>query len=170
MQVQDYAAYYAERTEEELLRLFLDSDQLTDDANLALSAELNRRGLAKPERIASFRAEEAERTREVASNPGQFFFIHPYGIGRKRFGKADRTFDAESGVEEFTTTVFAVLLWVPLIPTGTYRMRRHTKSPSSRAAAFERLPLDWVQIMQVWAATSAVAVLIMLLFRLIMLR
>src|SRR5258708_27948363 len=106
MQVEDYAAYYAERTEEELLRLFLDSDQLTDDANLALSAELNRRGLAKPERIASFRAEEAERTREVASNPGQFFFIHPYGIGRTRFVKADRTFHAQSVAEAFPTTLF----------------------------------------------------------------
>src|SRR5258708_12319017 len=116
MQVQDYAAYYAERTEEELLRLFLDSDQLTDDANLALSAELNRQGLAKPERIASFRAEEAERTREVASNPGQFFFIHPYAIGRTRVATADHPFYPESGGKEFTTTLFATLLWVPLIP------------------------------------------------------
>jgi hypothetical protein len=170
MQIQDYATHYAERTDEELLRLLLESDQLTDDANLALSGELNRRGLDKPERIASFRIEEEKRKREIANHPGHFFFIHYYGIGRKRFGKADRKVDPESGVEEFTTTVFAVFFWIPLIPLGSYRMRRHTKSLASGAPAFERLPLDWVQIMQVWAATGVVAVLIMLVLRLMMRR
>jgi hypothetical protein len=45
LQVQDFLRGYEARTDEELLRLALERDQLTADANLALSSELSRRGL-----------------------------------------------------------------------------------------------------------------------------
>src|SRR5260221_4699000 len=146
MQVQDFARHYAEVTDEELLRLALVPDQLTDDANLALNAELSARRLGKPEHLARFHAQEEERKREIARQTGQFFLIHPYGIGRMRFGKAARRFDSDSGLEEFTTTVFVVLFWLPLIPTGTYRALGKRGFLRRKIQVLEKLPLNWAQV------------------------
>src|SRR5256885_3451885 len=105
MQIQDFARRYTEITDEELLRLALVPEQLTDDATLALNAELSARGLNKPEHMTTFRAQEEERKREIDRETGRLFLISPYGIGRMRFGRTARRFDAESGLEEFTTTI-----------------------------------------------------------------
>jgi len=82
------------------------------------------------------------------------FLLHPYGIGRKRFGKAERTYDAHTGMERFKTTVFIVLLWLPLIPRGTYLVERKREFLSSEMTVLEKLPLDWDQILQVWAIAA----------------
>lgn len=164
MQVQGFARHYAEITDEELLRLALVPDQLTDDANLALNAELSARGLGKPEHLARFHTQEEERKREVARQTGQFFLIAPYGIGRMRFGRAARRFDSESGLEEFTTTVFTVLLWMPLIPTGTYRVLGKRGFRPRKIHVMEKLPLDWAQVGRVWAAALVGATVFLVAF------
>lgn len=81
--------------------------------------------------------------------------MHPYGIGRKRFGKADRIFNPETGRERFKTTVFIVLLWFPLIPTGTFLVERKRRFLSSPITFVERLPLDWEQVLKVWIVVAA---------------
>jgi len=150
MQFSDFAKEYAAKTDEELLRLALAPDQLTEDANCALSAELRSRGLGENERIAEFQQEEQGREQQQEEDTGQLWFLHPYGIGRKRFGKAGYVFDSISGLEEFSTTVFIVMFWLPLIPTGTYRVRRKKQLLSSHMEVLERLPLDWTQVLTAW--------------------
>ena len=76
------------------------------------------------ERLSSFREQEEQRKQELSRNPGSLFVIHPYGIGRKRFGKANRIYNPETGMERFKTTVFVVLFWLPLIPNGTFLVER----------------------------------------------
>jgi hypothetical protein len=57
-------------------------------------------------------------------------------------------------MERFTTTVFVVLFWLPLIPTGTYRVQRKKQFFSSDMVILEKLPLDWTQVLGVWAVAA----------------
>ena len=162
MEMQDLAAEYETRSNEELLRLALYPEQLTSEAVIVLNNELAKRGINGAEQLDAFRKAEEERTAKVASNPGSFFFLHPWGVGRRHFGKAERVYNSANGVERFRTTVFVVLFWVPLIPTGTYLVERRLKSLSRRTIFREKLTLDWEQVLKVWvvAATCIFAIIV----------
>ena len=116
MAIQDVTRGYEIKTDEELLRLALDQDQLTPEAAAALASELSRRGIDGTERLNSFREEE-ERKAEQDKKPRQLFFIEPWGVGFRRFGKADCILLSKTGRERFRTTVFVVLI---LVPVHTY--------------------------------------------------
>ena len=49
MDVEHPAEEYASKSDEELLQLALNPEQLTPEANVALSGELSKRGIAIPE-------------------------------------------------------------------------------------------------------------------------
>jgi hypothetical protein len=165
--IQDFAREYGTKTDEELLRLALEPDELTDEARFALSAELRTRGIDTPTRLAALRNEEESRKDEQAKNIGRMGLLHPYGIGRSRFGKADYRFDSQSGLEEFVTTVFVVLLWFPLIPTGTYRIQRKRAFFSGQMTVLEKLPLDWEQVLKVWVIAAGSLLLLVWAFKLL---
>lgn len=93
MEIQDFAEEYEKKTDEELLRLALTSEQVTPDANVALNDELRRRRINTVDKLRAFNGEEDERRKEVEKNPGTLFFFYHLGIGRKRFGKADYTYN-----------------------------------------------------------------------------
>jgi hypothetical protein len=150
MEIQDFAKEYTTKSNEELLRLALDTTQLTIEANFALSAELRNRGLDTKDQIHNFRQLEYERKQKEELDIGRLWLLHPYGIGRKRFCEGRYSFDSASGIEEFTTTIFVILLWLPLIPTGTYRVRREKGVRPIQINAIQRLPLDWGQVAKVW--------------------
>ena len=154
MEIQELAAQYETQSNEELLRLALYPEQLTSEAMLVLNNELLKRRIHGPEQLDAFRKAEEERTAKVASNPGSYFFIYPWGVGRRRFGKAERVYNSTTGVDRFKTTVFVVLFWVPLIPTGTYLVERRLKSISRRIIFREKLPLDWEQVLKVWIVAA----------------
>lgn len=86
MDIQDFVKEYQSKTEEELLRLELVSEQLTPDAIAALQDELARRQINGTDRLSAFRKQEAQRQTEQARDPGRLFSV--YSIGRSRFGKA----------------------------------------------------------------------------------
>ncbi len=167
MEIQDLAAEYETRSDEELLRLALYPEQLASEAVMVLNNELAKRGINGAEPLNAFRKAEEERKAEVASNPGSLFFIAPWGIGRRRFGKAERIYNPETGLERFRTTVFVVLFWVPLIPTGTYLVERRRKSLSGRTIFREKLALDWEQVLKVWIVTVACIFAVMVAFGLL---
>jgi hypothetical protein len=143
VELQELAEEYQRKTDEELLRLALDRTQLTPEASSILNDEISRRRINITERLGVFSAEEEQRKEEQRNDAGKFFVIHPYGIGRKRFGKAERVYNPETGMERFRTTVFVVLFWLPLIPTGTFLVERERSFLSSRVTVLKRLPLDW---------------------------
>ncbi len=157
MQLFDFFKEYEARTDEELLRLSLESDQLTDDANQALSIVMRNRGIATEERKREFQQEEARAEGERANNIGHLAVFHPLGIGRKRYSKFDHQFDRTSGMEQFITTIFVVIFWLPLIPIGTYRVQRKRRFFfSSKMTVLEKMPLNWTQVLAVWAVTSLI--------------
>jgi hypothetical protein len=164
VEIQDLAYEYHRKTDEELLRLALDSADLTREANVMLNNELSRREINSAERLAAFRAEEEQRKQEERKEAGRLFVLHPYGIGRDRFGKADRVYDATTRVERFKTTVFVVLIWFPLIPTGTFLVEKK-RSLFSRVTILRRLPLDWEQVLQVWVVATGILLTIIVAFR-----
>lgn len=163
----DFAEEYRSKTDEELLRLALDPAQLIPEANAALNGELSRRQINNTERLRAFRGEEEQRKEEQNRNPGKLFVVHPYGIGRKRFGKAERIYNPETGMERFKTTVFVVFLWLPLIPTGTFLMERKREFLSNQMTVLERIPLDWEQVLKVWVVASATLLAAIWVFKLL---
>lgn len=164
MEMQALIEEYLAKTDEELLRLSLDSEDLTPEASTVLSNELARRDIGSTQQLEAFRREEEQSKVEQSKKPGTLFLLHPYGIGRDRFGKADYVFNSETGIERFKTTVFVVLLWLPLIPTGTYMVERKRRFFSNEMPVLEKLPLDWEQVLKVWiVAAASLLVLIWLL-------
>lgn len=153
LQFRDFAKEYSGRLDEDLLRLVLVSSDLTDEARLALTSELTRRGLSE-QQVREFEMEETERKQQLESETGKLFFLPHYGIGRNRFCKGDCVFDEVSGFEEFTTTIFVILFWIPLVPTGTFRVRRTKRFMlGSEMEVLRRLPMNWGQVAVVWSLT-----------------
>lgn len=143
MQVQDFAKEYETKNDEELLRLTLDPSQLTEEANQALFAELRKRRLDNKQQVDTFRQQENKRKQKEESDIGRLWISPRTGIGRRRFCKGDYRVDPSTGIEEFTTTVFVLIFWMPLIPTGTYRVSRNKQSLISQMRGIEKLPLNW---------------------------
>ena len=156
MEIQNFAEEYQSKTDDELLRLALDSEQLTPEAGAALNDELARRRIDKHEQLEAFIQQEEERKEEQRRNSGNLFILHPYGVGRDRFGKAGCIYSPETGKERFKTTVFVVLLWLPLIPTGTFIVEKKRAFFSRQVTVLQRLPLDWEQVLKVWVVASAI--------------
>jgi hypothetical protein len=57
-----------------------------------------------------------------------------------RFGRGSRVYDPKTGLEQFRTTVFVVLFFFPLIPTGTYLVERKRVLPD-KLTVLEKLHL-----------------------------
>jgi hypothetical protein len=150
LQLQDFARQYAGMQDEELLRLALAPQELMPEALDALNAEMSRRGLRSEEHLQAFRVQEEHREKKFELRELQRKkLLYPQGLGQARFCKADYTSDPATGYEEFRTTFFFLLFWLPLFPVGTYRVRRKKDSGSDFVAA-ERVPLSWHQVLQVW--------------------
>ena len=167
VELQDLAEEYKSKTDEELLRLALDPTQLTPEANSALNDELARRRINNAERIRAFREEEERRKEEQSKDTGSLFLIHPYGIGRMRFGKADRSYGPKTSIEQFKTPVFVVLFWLPLIPTGTFLVERESAFLRNQMIVLKRLLLDWEQVLNVWLVTAGTLLAVIWAFKLL---
>ena len=166
MEYADFVHAYAEKSDDELLRLQLDSKDLTLHASAALTEELARRGIGTRDHLNAFSERERQRKQEQSANPGNLFIISRLGIGRWYFGKRDRTIESLTKIERFRTTVFILFLWFPLILTGSYLIEKQRGFFSNKIKVLSRLPLDWEQVVKVWAvAFSSLLVLIWLIRR-----
>jgi len=167
MEHQELVKRYATKSDEELLRIRLDSTNLRQEATIALAGELAKRGLGGEDKLSAFREREEEREETESKNPGNLFLASRFGIGRWYFGKAERSFDSATRIERFQTTVFILLLWFPLIPTGTYLIRKRAGFFANKITVERKLPLDWGQILRVWGvALAGLAALIFVIKRL----
>ncbi len=167
VEIQYLIEEYRGKTDEELLRLALDPEQLTPAANVVLHDELARRRINSAEGLSAFRKDEEQRKEEQGKNIGSLFVFHSCGIGRKRFGKAGRIYSPETEMERFKTTIFIVLFWLPLIPTGTFLIERKRAFLPNQMKVLEKLPLDWEQVLTVWVITSAILLVVILMLRLL---
>lgn len=165
MTYEEYASAYAVKNDAELLRLQLQAKDLTLEASAALTSELSRRGINGPDSLKVFRDREQQRKERESTNPGSLFVAH-FGIGRWYFGKEDRIVDPGTGIERFKTTIFIVLLFFPLVPTGTYLVEKKPGFLSKKIRVLQKLPLNWKQVLKIWGtAISALFLLFWVLRR-----
>jgi hypothetical protein len=153
MDLRELAEEYQGKSDGELLQLALKPEQLTTEANEALRSELARRRIDSPDCLDNARRAEQERNAENDRDIGPLGFFPYGGFGRMRFGKSGRVYDADSGSERFTTTVFILIFFFPLIPTGSYLVQRDREWPN-KLAVLEKLPLDWEQVLSVWVVAA----------------
>ena len=114
-------AQYQDLTEDELLNLASEREQLTDEARLALESELGRRNLSEPE-VSAYKRQyaddiEAEKLRRARRQTVR-------GFGRKFMGKTNRRRDPHDQFELYESTLWFVVLWFPIYPIATYTVRR----------------------------------------------
>ena len=140
MNVQELGEAYRNKTDKELLRLALTPEELTPEANVALKSELARRRIDSGAHLDTARQDEKERKAENDRSLGTLGFIPLFGVGRMRFGRGSRVYDPKTGLEQFRTTVFVVLFFFPLIPTGTYLVERKRVLPD-KLTVLEKLHL-----------------------------
>jgi hypothetical protein len=160
---------YQHLTDDELLHLAEDREQLTDEACLALDAELNRRRLASSD-IQSYRqqretAEKADDLERAAPT-----YIFRAGLGKKFLGKTNRKRDPSGLFESYDSTLWFVALWFPVFPIATYTVRRDFEKWlgfvfASDPIAVERHSRNWEQILLTWIKAVLVLWAIVLLVR-----
>lgn len=148
---------YHNLTEDELLHIAGERDQLTADARSQLDAELVRRRISEAEILSygvEFKAaDEAERARAKRMISGSSF--DRSGIGTRFFGKSNLQRDPSGSFEEYDSTKWFVFLWFPVFPIGTFRVRRTISYLlgipfKSYPEALERHTRDWEQILWTW--------------------
>jgi hypothetical protein len=125
--------------------------------------ELQRRKLGAS-KLESYKAEQLEwqKAHLRSVRPSTY-----HGTGRDFLGHFNSNFDQLSGMQEYETTLWVVVVYFPLIPLATYRVRRRPKeswlrrvfSPSP-VTVIDQLPRDWPQIFLTWAQALLVVVLV----------
>ena len=137
---------------EQLLREF---DDLLEPAQSCLIAELRTRG--QTDETISATVEAGKKIKlpltltdgfdpALTKKIGSVSSFH--GIGRIFYGKAHRTFNETFAFEEYDTTLWWILFWIPLIPKGSFRIRRKQEDRPFTSYAFvivRRIPFLWAQ-------------------------
>ncbi|HEY2363984.1 MAG TPA: hypothetical protein VGK36_22885 [Candidatus Angelobacter sp.] len=150
----NFAEAYQRLSDDEILRLAADRENLLEEARQVLDGELRRRGLTASS-IAEYQCdvEQAGMRQQLGNLP----FMLPYGLGKRLYGKRARAVDPRSRWEEFDTTLWMIIFWVPLIPIATYRVRRPLRKTvisnplaSYKFTAVCRKDRDWRLILPTW--------------------
>ena len=140
---------YGSKSDDELLALAADLDSLTLEAREALRIELKSRGLDSSAKVTKF--VEQQKRLSFADEVSRLG-LSWRGNGRRLYGKLNREVSGLN--EEYDATIFVVLSYFPLIPTGTYRVCREQGRTELRFVS--KLPLDWIQIVWTWVKSLAV--------------
>src|SRR5689334_17797732 len=142
---------YSDKSDDELLALAADVDSLTPEARQALHIALKAKGLDSSTVIAQFVEEQkrldlADETRRLG--------LSYHGHGRRLYGKFNR--QTEGLDEKYDATLFIVLSYFPLVPTGTYRVSREQGTREIRLLS--KLTLDWFQVVWIWMRSLIILV------------
>ena len=153
-------------TDDELLHLAEERNQLTDNACVSLDAEISRRRLS-PSDIDSYKRQHAEADKADKLRRATPQLLPAVGLGKKFFGKANRRRDPSGLFEHYETTLWFIVLWFPVFPIASYTVRRELERwlgmvVPSDAVALERHPRNWEQILLTWAKVAS----LLLAFRL----
>lgn len=101
-------------------------EKLTPKAMCAIEAELTRRGLfvatAKKEIM---RAERKGTRREI----GRLGFSRR-GYGKQFFGVSNYHLGTNAATEEFNSTLWLWIAWLPIVPLASYHIERHERGNS----------------------------------------
>ena len=132
--IEDFAATYRQMSDDELERLLADSHDLLEDAQISLLAEFKSRGrsdkeaelLAEAGRKLTLPLTETEGADlQLTAEVGSLFRFN--GTGRVFLGEGNHTYNETYDYEEFDTTLFWTLFYVPVVPRGRFRVRRRVR-------------------------------------------
>jgi hypothetical protein len=110
----------------ELMQIAAERDMLEAEAAIAIDAELSRRGFSVA--VAKKEAIRAERkgTRRAIGNLG----FSASGLGKHFFGISNYHLDAATSTEEFDSTLWLWIVWLPIVPLASYHIERHQHGKS----------------------------------------
>ncbi len=163
---------YQSLTDDEVLQLAVEREQLTDDARLVLDSELARRRLSIKEvqshRVAYDHAQKLERARTQHRILSRGSYDRS-GIGFRFLGKRNLHRDPSGQSEEYDSTRWFVALWIPVFPIATFTVRRTlprrlgltSRSDPQIVAGLTR---DWEQILRTCVKTAVVLLALRLLY------
>jgi hypothetical protein len=159
---------YQQLTEDELLNIAEDRQHLTEEARLALDAELNRRRLSSSN-IDSYRLQQEGANKADELKRAAPKFIFRIGLGQKFLGKSNRQRDPSGLFEKYDSTLWFVVVWFPIFPMASYTVRRNLTKWlgivfSSEEVALERHPRNWEQILLTWIKAVALLFVLRLAF------
>ena len=160
---------YQRLTDDEILHLAEEREQLTENARLVLEGELHRRKIS-PSDIETYGIQR----QALENTEKQKRAVHPYirdvGLGKKFLGKANRHHDLSNNFEHYDTTLWFVVFWFPVFPIASYTVRRVLERwwggvAASKEIPLERHPRNWEQILLTWIKAMLVLWVIVLLLR-----
>jgi hypothetical protein len=159
---------YENLTEDELLNLAQERDQLTDEARVMLDSELSRRRLGSAD-VKTYREESASFEDAEELKRAKFTFSPSRGLGKKFYGKANRRRDPSGRFEEYDSTLWFMVLYFPVFPIASFTVRCIlTKwlgmTVRSKEIPIECHPPDWNQILLTWVKATGILLLFRLLF------
>lgn len=121
-----FTTRYQQMSDGELIQIASERDSLEADAATAIDAELSRRGFTVA--AAKKEAMRAERkgTRRAIGNLG----FSARGCGKHFFGASNYQLNAATSTEEFDSTLWLWILWLPIVPLASYHISRHERGKS----------------------------------------
>jgi hypothetical protein len=154
---------YQNLTDDEVLQLALEREQLTDDARLVLDSELVHRRLSikdiESHRIGVRVAQKREESQTAHRVFNQNSFPRP-GFGTALLGKRNLRRDPSERFEEYEATQWVIAIWLPIFPIGTFTVRRGLSRwlgmARSDPVIIQRQARDWEQILLTWVKAAAV--------------
>jgi hypothetical protein len=121
-----FAARYEQLSDGELLRLAAERETLTAEAVLAIDAELARRGFSVAAAKQQTRRAERKATRCAIGNLG----FSARGWGKHFLGVSNYHLAANAVTEEFDSTLWLWVMWLPIVPLASYHIERHERGRS----------------------------------------
>jgi hypothetical protein len=163
---------YEHLTEDELLHVADEREQLTDEARLALESELRRRSLSTSD-INAYKQQLADDDKADKLRRARRQVVHNVGLGKKFLGMTNRRRDPSGLFELYESTLWFVVLWFPVYPIATYTVRRDLErwlgvAFASKEIALDRHPRNWEMILLTWVKASAFLLALRLMFLLLL--
>jgi hypothetical protein len=121
-----FQANYENLRNEELLRIAADREELVEEAVAALDAELQKRGLRQGQAQKFKRNLKRIEARDTVGRLGLSF----RGIGKQFLGASNYVADHVNQFEEFDSTLWGFVLYLPVLPLSTVRIRRRLRGKS----------------------------------------
>jgi len=148
---------YEQMSDGDLMRIAMDRAELTPEALSALDAQLAARGLREAEVAAFADTYRAAVTAEVKQMGGSRPALPWTAAYEGFYGKRDVV--QMHGREQFQSTRWLCLFWIPLIPLGSYIVHRTTTTWMGLfddVRTLRRVPLDWEQVFKTWAVAALI--------------
>ena len=149
---ENFVALYEKYSDAELIRLAAEGG-LREEAEAALTEELRRRKITSNE----IREERAVRKRaELQRNVGS----NPYGTyhGTGLTFRGTKYLNGQGGGNVVVKTRWLVIMWMSILPLGSYRIRENDTSRGFTVIRRQRL--QWDQVITGWMQTGSVVILL----------